>query len=91
MRILIAQPGLGLGRLHHPPVGNRRLGWLLDFEREDQAARPAAERLLEGLFDEQGTDDRVVECLGNKTMGPVPLQHAAAPLAPRRREPLAPR
>ena len=54
-----------------------RLGRRLDAERAEQAARPAAERLLERLFRGPGSADKVAELLRNETMGNVPLQRAA--------------
>jgi hypothetical protein len=56
---------------------SERLGRRLDAQREEQEARPEAERLLERLFHEEGTADRVAERLRTETARSAPLQRAA--------------
>ncbi len=56
---------------------SERLGRRLDAQREEEKARPEAERLLERLFREEGTADRVAARLRTETARSAPLQRAA--------------
>jgi WD40 repeat protein len=55
---------------------SERLGRRLDAGREEEAARPEAQRLLERLYREEGTAARVAERLRTET-APSALQRAA--------------
>ncbi len=66
-----------------------RLSRRLNAAREEQEARPAAERLIERLFKEEGTVDRVAERLRTETPRGAPLERAAR-IALYRRQRLAP-
>jgi WD40 repeat protein/serine/threonine protein kinase len=54
-----------------------RVGRRLEAQREEQAARPEAERLLERLFGELGTADKVAARLRIETAHSAPLERAA--------------
>jgi hypothetical protein len=56
---------------------SERLGRRLEAEREEQAARPEAKRLLERLFREEGTADKVAQRLRTEAVVNAPLQRAA--------------
>jgi WD40 repeat protein len=56
---------------------SERLGRRLEAEREAQAARPEAERLVERLFRQFGTADRVAERLRIEASENAPLANAA--------------
>jgi WD40 repeat protein len=56
---------------------SERLGRRLDAQREEQQVRPEAERLLERLFREHGTAEKVAERLRTETAGSAALERAA--------------
>jgi WD40 repeat protein len=68
---------------------SERLGRRLDAQREEQTARPEAQRLVERLFREEGKADRVAARLRTETARSAPLQ-CAARSALYRRQGLAP-